>query len=187
AAFERGTDRRMRLEALKLIKRRQVGIFVVEMNDEADGHEAIVEMIEERAATGFRVERPALTVDDKSFLMLFRRNLPELLETDSVFLRIDAVAQVEFLHQLLRKRSAAAFRKQRVFGMQLHAGRKVGLVRAVARDAHVAGGHATYCAVIVVQDLGSRKSGINLNTQGFRLLREPTAHVAEAHDVVAVV
>ncbi len=119
--------------------------------------------------------------------MLLGRELPQLLEADPVFLRIDAVAQVESLHQLLRQRAAAAFGEQRVLGVELHAGLVFALVRAVLRDAHVAGRDAAHRALVVVEDLGGREAGIDLDAQRLRLLGEPAAHVAEARDVHAVV
>jgi len=45
------------LKALEFFERREVRIAVVEMDDETDGNEIIVEMIEERAAAGAVVER----------------------------------------------------------------------------------------------------------------------------------
>ena len=119
--------------------------------------------------------------------MLLRRDLPQLLDADAVLLRLDAVAQVEFLHELLRQRAAAAFGEQRVLRVQLHPLLVVGLVRAVARDAHVARRHAADRAALVVEDFGGRKTRVDLHAQRLGLLREPPAHVAEARDVVAVV
>ena len=52
AALEGAADRRMGLEALEFLERRQIRIRVVEMDDEADRHQIVVEVIEERAAAG---------------------------------------------------------------------------------------------------------------------------------------
>ena len=49
----------MRLEALEFLERREVRVLVVEVHDEADRHQIVVEVIEERAAAGALVERPA--------------------------------------------------------------------------------------------------------------------------------
>jgi len=49
----------MGLEALEFLERRQIRIGVVEMKDEADRNEIVVEVVEERAAAGGIVERPA--------------------------------------------------------------------------------------------------------------------------------
>ena len=112
----------MRLEALELVEGRQVRVLVVEADHEADATPAVLQVIQERAAVGLRIERPALAVDDEALVVLVRRDLPQFLDADAVVLRIDAVAQVELLHQLLRERPAAAFGEQRVLRVQLHAG-----------------------------------------------------------------
>ena len=52
AALEHGADRRMGLEALELVERRQIRIVVVEMHDEADRDLVVIVMIEEGAAAG---------------------------------------------------------------------------------------------------------------------------------------
>ena len=54
----------MGLEALELVERRQIGIVVVEMHDEADNDLVVVVMVEERTAAGEIVERPAEGVLD---------------------------------------------------------------------------------------------------------------------------
>ena len=63
----------MRLEALKLVERRKIRILVVEMDDEADRHQMIAEMIEERAAAGTVAERPADGVLHEPGLEILRR------------------------------------------------------------------------------------------------------------------
>ncbi len=52
AAFEGAADRRVRLEALEFIVRRQVRIRVVEVHHEADRDQLVVEVVHERAAAG---------------------------------------------------------------------------------------------------------------------------------------
>ena len=68
-------------------------IAVVEVNDEADRDQILAEVIDERAATGTAVERPALRVQHEALLVPLRRDLPELLQTDAILLRIDVLAQ----------------------------------------------------------------------------------------------
>ena len=69
----------MRLEALKFLERRQIGIAVIEVDDKADRNQIVVVMIEERAAAGAIVERPAERVLHQALAVLFRRDLPQLL------------------------------------------------------------------------------------------------------------
>src|SRR5262249_20607967 len=77
------SDQRMRLEALKLFEWREIGIAIVQMHDKADRNEIVAEMIDERAAAGAVVERPAESVLHQSALVFVGRNLPKLLETDA--------------------------------------------------------------------------------------------------------
>ena len=121
--------------------------------------EPLAVVVDERAAAGARVERPSLAVQHEAFLVLLRRDLPELLDADPVFLRIDAVAQIESLHQLLRERPAATLGEQRVLRDELHAGLIVALVRAVASNTHVAGRNAAHRAAFGVENLRRRESG----------------------------
>ena len=67
--------------------------------------------------------------------------------------------------QLLGQVPAHALGEEGVFGVQLHARLVVGLVRAVARDAHVAGRDALHRAVLVEQDLGGGEAGEDLDAQ----------------------
>ena len=157
------------------------------MDDEADGREAVAEVVDERTAAGVWVERPALAVQHETLLVLLRSELPQLLQADAVLLRVDTIAQVESLHQLLRERSAAALGEQRVFGVQLHSELVFALVRAILGDPHVARGDTAHGALVVVQDFGGRETGIDFHAERFRLLAEPAAHVAEARDVHAMV
>ena len=78
---------------------------------------------------------------------------------------------------------ARALGEEGVFAVQLHAGLIVGLVRAVARDAHVAGGDALHRAVVVEQDFGGREAGEDLDAQLLGLRRQPAAEIAEAEPV----
>src|SRR5262249_27432222 len=73
AAFEERADLGMLLEALELVEGREERVLVIEMNDEADRHEPLAEMIHEGAAAGPVVERPAQSVHDQAGLMLLGR------------------------------------------------------------------------------------------------------------------
>ena len=75
----------MGLEALEFLEGRQVGVLVVQVDDEADGDLVVLEMVEERAAAGLHVERPAEGMLDQAGLAVFRLDLPEFLDADAVF------------------------------------------------------------------------------------------------------
>src|SRR5205085_4484306 len=149
------------LEALEFLERRQIGIGVVEMNDEADRNQVVVEVIEERAAAGGIIERPAERVLDQPRLMLVRRNLPKLLQAQAELLRLAPVRESIFYDQLLRQIAPRAFGEQSVLGAQLHAASEVAARLAVLANAHVAGGDARHRAAVIGQQFGGGKAGID--------------------------
>src|SRR6478609_7804477 len=104
----------MRLEALELVEGRECRVLVVEMHDEADGDEIVVEMIEERAATGLAVERPAEGVLHPALVELLRLDLPDLLEADAVFLGLTILVETKALDRDLGQRAARSFAEQRI-------------------------------------------------------------------------
>ena len=71
-------DRRVGLEALEFLERAQIRVVVIEPDDEPDRHLPAFEMVEERAAIGAVVERPADRVHDEAGLMLLRRRSPTI-------------------------------------------------------------------------------------------------------------
>src|SRR6056297_1766952 len=106
AAFERWRDRRMRLVALELLIGSQVRIGIVEVHHEADCHQIVAVVVEERAAPGFGIERPTKRVLDKAGAVFFRRNFPKLFHAEAEFLRLAVAVKGEFLDELLRERTA---------------------------------------------------------------------------------
>ena len=144
-------------------------------------------MVEERAAAGAIVERPALRVLHEAGLVFLGLDLPQLLEADAVLLRLAALGQIELGDELLGERAARALGDDRVLAAQLHAAREAVGRLAVLADAHVAGRDADHRALVVVEHLGRREARIHLDAQFGRLLAEPAADVAEAGDVVAVI
>src|SRR6266851_110796 len=107
-AFEYSTDRGMGLEALKFIERRQIGIVVIEMHDEADRHLVVVVVIEERAAAGRIVQGPAERMLDQAFLVLGWIDLPDFLQPDAELRRLAVGIEREFRDQLLTEAAAGA-------------------------------------------------------------------------------
>ena len=177
----------MRLETLEFVVRRKPRILVVEADHEADRDLIVLEVIEERTAIGLAVERPARRVHDEPGLVLGGVDLPKLFQADAVSLLLACGVELEALKQHAPERAAAALGEERVFRGELHA-RLEGLgLLAVLADAHVAGGDAAHRAVVVVENLGGREAGIDLDAELLRLLAEPAAEIAEADDVVAVV
>ncbi len=187
AALEEGLHQRVQLVALELFERGEVRIAVGEADHVADRDQVALDVVNEAAAIGVGSHRPAAGVHDQALDVLLRLDLPQFLEADAVHLRIGAIAQLEFLLQLLAEMAAAALGEEGVLAEQLHAR----LVRlgglAVAADAHVAGGDAFYRTILVVEHLGAGEAGVDFHAEGLGLLRQPAADIAQADDVVAVV
>ncbi|MCY1300579.1 hypothetical protein D9M70_501510 [compost metagenome] len=177
----------MRLEALELLEREEIGVLVVEVHDEADGDQVVFEVVEERAATGLHAKRPAERVLHQARSMVFRLHLPEFLQADAEFLDAAVLREVEFGDQLLGERTAHAFADQRVFAQERHATGEVRSRFAIALDAHVAGGNADDGTFVVIEHFGRGKARIDLDTQGFRMACQPATDIAERDDIVAVI
>src|SRR5690606_39730615 len=161
--------------------------LVVQVDDEADRHLVVFQVIHEAAAAGPAVQRPALGVDHQARLVPGRIDLPEFLDADAEFLRIDTVAQVEFLLQLFRQRAAYALGNQRVLGAQFDARRVARLLLTIAADAHVAGRDTDHFAPVAVEHFGRGEAREDLDAELFRLAGQPAADIAERDDVVAVI
>ena len=83
--------------------------------------------------------------------------------------------------------AARALGEEGVAAVQLHAGLVVGLVGAVAGDAHVAGGDALHRAVLVEQHLRGGEAGEDLDPERLGLPGQPAAEIAERAGVGALV
>ena len=177
----------MQLGALKFLERVEIGIGVVEMHDEADRHQVLAEMIEERAAAGAVMQRPAHGVLHEARAMLLLRHLPQLFQPDAVFLRSALGIEAEAPDELLGERAARAFGEKRVLAGERDARRVAVLVRAVAGDAHIAGDDAFDLAVRTEHGVGDGDARVDLDAEGLRLLAEPAAQAAEAADIAAVI
>src|SRR5690349_22319917 len=119
--------------------------------------------------------------------MLLRRNLPELFQTETEFLRLTLVRETELCNQLLTEVAAGAFRKQRVFRAQFHAAREAVFGCAILAEAHVARRHAGDRTDGVVKHFGRRKAWVDFHTETFSLRRQPAADVAERDNESAVI
>ena len=177
----------MGLEPLELLERGEVGVLVVEVDDEADRDLVVLKVIEERAAAGLVVERPAEAVLNEARAVLGRVDLPQLLDADAELRHVGIRIEIEAGDQLLGERSAHAFGDEDILAAQLHAAGEVGIGLAVAADAHVAGGDADNGAGVVVEHFGRGKAGIDLDAEPFGLLRQPAADIAERDDIVPVI
>ena len=87
-AFKHGADGGMGFKPLKLFKRREIGVLIVQPHHEADGHFIISQMVEERATVGAGIQRPAHSVHHVAGLRLFGPHFPNFLHTQAVGLRL---------------------------------------------------------------------------------------------------
>ena len=156
------------------------------MDDKSDRDQIVVEVIEKRTAAGAVVERPAHRMLHQTLAVLRRRDLPQLFEADTEFLRLTVAAEPEVLDQHLAEAAARALGEQRVFAAQLHAAREAGLGLSVLADPHVAGGDAGD-ALIVEQHFGGGKTRVDLDPERLGLARQIAADVAERNDEIAVI
>ena len=161
--------------------------MVVEADHEADGDFVAVEVVEEGAAVGFVIERPAGAVEDEARAGVFGLDFPDFFDADAVGLRLAVFIEAEAADELFGKRASAAFGKQGLLGAEFHAGLEVVGGLAVFADAHVAGGDAFDAAVGVVEQFGGGEAGVDFHAEGFGLFGQPAGEQAEADDVVAFV
>ncbi|EAV43418.1 hypothetical protein SIAM614_06528 [Stappia aggregata IAM 12614] len=187
AAFKGVADGRMGLEPLEFLERGQPGVLVVEVNDEADCHLIVFQVVEKRTAARLAVQRPAERMLHKAEPVFFRVDLPQFLDAYAELRHVAVLVEIEFLDELLGQGAAGTFADQCVLAAQLHATGEHGVGLAVPADTHVARRNPNHVAVVVIEDFGSSKARVDFNTEGFGLLGEPAADVAKRDDIVAVV
>src|SRR5262249_30804591 len=136
---------------------------------------------------GAVVQRPTERVLHEAWTVPLGRHLPQFLETQAKLLRSAALAQAEFGGQDLGQGAARAFGNEGVLALELHAPAETLRCFGVLAKPHVAGGNTADGATLVVKNLGGREPRVDFDPQLSRLLAEPTAKIAQADDVVAVV
>jgi len=130
-------------------------------------------MVDKAAAVGFRIQRPAYAVSNRSRYAFASFNLPQLLYTYTVDLWVRIGIQFEFRDQLFAEVSAAAFGQNRRWGMNfntLHVG-VFGF--AIQTNSHVADDDTTDCAIWHIVDTGSGIAREYVHTQVLCLRRQP--------------
>ena len=186
-ALERAAQRGVRLVTLELFERGQPGVGIVEPDHHAHGDLILVQMVEEGAAIGMGIQRPARSVEHHPRAGLRRINLPELLDANPVGLGIAPCVELEFCDQLATKLAARALGEHRVLGQQLHAWLVGVRGLTITADTHVTRGHAAHGTGLVIEDFHRGKARKYLHAQGFSLIAEPFGQVAQPDDVVAVI
>jgi hypothetical protein len=187
AAFEQCFHVRVILVLLKCLEGLEARIFVVEADDEAHVHAIVVEVVQEAAAVGAVVERPAERVLDEPRLHTVRRHLPQLLEAEAIGLRRLSRIELEAANELLRGAAAAAFAEHGDLRVDLGAEREVGSRLAVLVDAHVADADPFDRARFVEQCLGCRETREHIDSELFRLGAQNRNQLSQRDDEVAVI
>src|SRR3546814_1199791 len=111
----------MGFPALELLERREIGVLVVERDDEAERDLAIGLVIEEDAAPCV-AERPALGVDQPARNMLCQVDVPQLFQYDYKALRSTVRLKVEDPIQFLSQVTPRSLRGTSVLSMHVNAG-----------------------------------------------------------------
>ena len=177
--------------ALKLVERREVRIAIGQVDNQADYHLMVFQVIKEGSSgvlLAEHVQWPAGGVHHQALLMLGRVDVPDFFDTDAVVLGVGLVSQVVLADQLFTQVAAAAFGEQRVFTTQFHAGGVVVLFwLAFAIHAQVAGDDAAHHAVFVDQCFLSAEPRIDIHSEALGLLGQPATQITQGNDVVAMV
>src|SRR5262249_55662056 len=129
--------------------------------------------IDEAAAVGSRVERPAEAVLDEPRLDPSFGQLPQLLHAEAVGLWTGSCVQLESPDQLLGQTAARTFCDDSGTGADLRAGGVVGSGLAIFLDAHIAQPDASNRAIGVEDIVGCSESREDIHSQALSLLCEP--------------
>ena len=177
----------MGLEALEFLEWAEIGIGIIETDHQPHRHLVVLQVIEERAAIGVPFQGPAHRMQHGPRLVARRVHFPKFLDAKAEGLRHGVGIKVEPGHQFLGKRSAATLSEQGLARPQLDPGLVVCCGRAVLAEAQISGRHPGHRAVFTEQHFGGGEAGIDLDPQRLGLTRQPTAEIAEADDVIAVI
>ena len=180
AAFERVADQRMGLEALEFLERRQIRIRVVEVHDEADRHQIVVEVIEERAAAGRIVERPAERVLHQPGLCLSGATCHSSFRPMPNFCGSPSLRRDRTWRSAASQAAARAFGEQRVFGAQLHAAGEARIAARRLLPMPMSPVATPATAPSSIQHFGGGEARIDFDAERFRLGRRASGRRCRA-------
>src|SRR5690625_1816064 len=135
---------------LFLYKRLEARVLIAQPAHKAHRHAVLVKVVDETAAIHFSGQRPAYAVLDQARLDSALGQLPQLLETDAVGLRVAVGIQAVFFYDALGQMPTTAFAQHGDRSMNLYALHVAVLGIALAVDAHVANDNAPHLVVVVV-------------------------------------
>ena len=104
----------MGLVALKLFKGRQPGVGVIQTDYHPDHDQIVIQVVQEGAAVGVRIQRPASSVNHQTGLGLGRVHFPQFFNANAVALCIAGFVQLEALGQFTAQVTTRTFGKNRV-------------------------------------------------------------------------
>jgi hypothetical protein len=173
AAFDVGADRRVRLPALHLLERAHPGVLVVQPGDEAQRDLVAFQVVQEAAAVG--VSRPSASrrCAPPGRAGLRGVDLPQFLDADGVALRVAAFVELEAWRSAACPGGRARLRRRRCTCRAVPC--RAGSRRAARRPCR-----CPCCrwprrarAPVVVEHLGRREAGEDLDAQRLGLLGQP--------------
>src|ERR1700732_2228683 len=144
-------------------------------------------MIEKAAAVNTAVERPARAVLNEPGLHSSWRQLPQLLESQSVGLRRFTGIELVAGNQLLGRAAAAALAEHRDLRVNFRTQSKIRSRLAALLDAHVADANALDGAAQVEQRFRRRETGKYVHTQFFGFRAQNRHQLAKRDDQIAVI
>ena len=185
AAGEEAGHEGVLLEPLKGHVGIEAGVPVVEPHHEPDRHAPLRQHVDEAPAELLAPQRIAQRVHDGARGLALRRNLPELLDAESVGLRRRRVEPVP-ANERLGEVAPDPVGEDGDGGPDVDAGFEGALRPALLVEAAVAGPHPDH-PVALVQHLRPREPREHVDALRLGLLREPADEAVEGDDVVPVV
>src|SRR5947209_10920779 len=129
----------MLLKILQDVMRIETRIGIIEASHKAHGNNVVFRTVDPRTAIFFCRKRPAHGVDNLAFADAPRRNFPELLYSDAIYLRVTVLIEVEPPYKLLGQRAARALGKNRDLGFQFVTGLEIRFLLVVLVYALIVG------------------------------------------------
>src|SRR5258707_3640252 len=187
AALQQALDVGVILVLLESLERFEARVFIVQADHESDVHSIVVEVVKKTSAIRMAVERPTQGVLNEAGLDTSGRQLPQLLESQSIGLRRLAGIEVEPLDQLLRDAAAASLAEHGDLGVNLGPQREIRSGLAILFNAHVADAYAFDGARVVKQGFRRRKSSEYVHPQFLGFLPQNGYQLSQRDDEVAVI
>src|SRR5436189_1512028 len=176
----------MPLELLQHALRIQTRVRIVEAGYKSERNNVFWTAVNPSAAVFFRSQRPAQGVNDFSCGDAARRNLPKLLETVAVRLRVAVASERETVDQLLSERTARAFSQNDNFGLQIVTGLEVRFRVVLLVDALIVGATSAN-AITIEQQFGACKAGEDRYSSLLDFAPQPFHKAIQRNDIIAVI